>query len=93
MPFRAMAEHGVEVARGYDLVTERDLTFFVLNMLTINPEFHRQPHIHGILRDSALSPPERRQRMLAEVSDAEWEEAAAMTDPDRYWSRVLPPVS
>jgi hypothetical protein len=93
LPIREMIEHGVEVARGYGLATQRDLALFVLNMLTINPEFHRQPRIHAILKDPALSPPERRERLLADVSDEEWDEAAKMTDPDRYWARVLPPVS
>lgn len=93
LPIRAMVEHGVEVARGYKLETERDITFFVLNMLTINPEFHRQPRIHAILRDPDLKPPERREKLLTDVSDDEWEDAAKMTDPDRYWTRVLPPLS
>lgn len=90
LPFRAMIEHGVEVARSYGLETERDLSLFVLNMITINPEFHRQPRIHALLRDPALAPPERREKLLKDVSDEDWSEAATMTDPDRYWSRVLP---
>lgn len=93
LPFREMIEHGVEVARGFGLVTERDLTLFVLNMISINPEFHRQPHIRAILEDEALAPPTRREKLLMDVSDEEWEEAAKMTDPDRYWSRVLPRAS
>jgi len=93
LPLRAMIAHGVEVARGYGLETERDLALFVLNMLTINPEFHRQPRIRALLEDPALSPPDRREKLLTDVSDEEWNEAAEMTDPDRYWSRVLPPVS
>jgi hypothetical protein len=93
LPIREMVEHGVGVARGYGLVTERDLALFVLNMLTINPEFHRQPRIHGILKDSSLEPPERREKLLTDVSDEEWDEAGKMTDADRYWARVLPPVS
>lgn len=93
LPIREMVEHGVLVARGYDLVTERDLALFVLNMITINPEFHRQPRIHAILKDPSLEPAERREKLLSDVSDEEWDEAGAMTDPDRYWARVLPPVS
>lgn len=90
LPLREMIEHGVSVARGYGLETERDLTLFVLNMLTINPEFHKQPRIRGILLDQSLTPPARREKLLVEVSDEEWEEAARMADADRYWSRVLP---
>jgi len=90
LPFRAMIEHGVEVARSYGLETERDLMLFVLNMITINPEFHRQPRIHGILQDPDLTPSQRRDKLLTDVTGAEWDEAAGMTDAGRYWSRVLP---
>lgn len=90
VPFREMIEHGVDVGRGYGLKTERDLAGFVLNMVRINPEFHRQPRINSILRDTALSAPERREKLLTDVSDDEWEEAARMTDADDYWDRVLP---
>ena len=67
------------VARGYGQTTERDLTFFVLNMITINPECHRQPHIHAILDDAALTPADRREKLLGDVSEEEWQEAAKMT--------------
>jgi hypothetical protein len=90
VPFRGMIEHGMEVARSYGLKTERDLAGFVLNMVRINPEFHLQPKINAILRDGALKPAERRDKLLSGVSDDEWEEAARMTDDDAYWDRVLP---
>ena len=89
VPFREMIEHGIEVARGYGLKTERDLAGFVLNMVRINPEFHRQPRINAILKDASLEPPERREKLLTDVSDDEWEEAARMTDADDYWDREL----
>jgi hypothetical protein len=92
LPLREMIEHGISVARGYGLITQRDLAFFVLNMVTINPEFHLQPHIQAILRDRSLDPPERRDKMLMDVSDEEWDQAAKMTGSDAYWARVLPPV-
>jgi hypothetical protein len=90
VPFREMIEHGVAVGRGYGLKTERDLAGFVLNMVRINPEFHRQAKINAILRDASLTPPERREKLLADVSDEEWDEAASMTNADDYWDRVLP---
>jgi hypothetical protein len=92
LPFREMIKHGVAVARTYGLVTQRDLALFVRNMVTINPEFHLQPHIHAILKDPSLEPPERREKLLMDVSDEEWDEAAKMTPSDPYWARVLPPV-
>ncbi len=90
LPIRAMVVHGIEVARGYGLSTQRDLLLFVLNMVTINPDWHRQPHIQRILQDGSLTPPERREKLLTDVSDDEWEEAAAMTDANRYWADALP---
>jgi hypothetical protein len=91
LPLRAMIEHGVEVAQGYGLETERDLMLFVLNMIDINPEFHLQPHIRAILEDRSLGNEERREKLLTDVTDDEWEQAARMTEPDSYWSRVLAP--
>ncbi len=90
IPFRAMIEHGMEVARGYGLRSERDLAGFVLNMVTINPEFHLQPRIHAILADPALAPAERRDKLRGAVSDEAWAEAARMTNGNAYWDRVLP---
>jgi hypothetical protein len=89
-PFREMIEHGMVVARGYGLETQRDLAGFVLNMIRINPEFHKQPRINAILKDTSLEPPERREKLLTCVSGDEWEEAARMTNADDYWDRELP---
>jgi hypothetical protein len=89
LPLRAMIAHGVSVAQGYGLETERDLMLFVLNMINVNPEFHRQPAIHGILTDQSLARAARREKLLTDVTDGEWEQAARMTDADDYWLRVL----
>ena len=90
LPIRAMVEHGLVVARTYGLETERDLMLFVLNMITINPEWHHHPKINAILTDSTLSRPARREKLLTDVTDDEWEEAGVMVDEDEYWSRALP---
>jgi hypothetical protein len=90
LPLRAVIQHGIGVAQGYGLETERDLMLFVLNMINVNPEFHRQPHVHAILEEASVTGPEWRERLLTDVSDAEWEQAAVMTNADDYWTRVLP---
>jgi len=90
LPLRGMIEHAMAVARGYGWETQRDLMLFALNMITINPEWHRHPKIQGIVADRSLSPPARREKLLREVSDAEWQAAAEMADEDDYWSRHLP---
>ncbi|MFO0587884.1 MAG: hypothetical protein U0441_10110 [Polyangiaceae bacterium] len=89
-PFREMIAHGMDVARSYGFRTERDLATFVLHMVRINPDFHKQPTIHSILRDTDLSPSERREKLLTDVSSDEWNAAAGMTDADDYWDRHLP---
>jgi hypothetical protein len=90
VPFREMIVHGLEVARGFGLRTERDLAGFVLHMVRINPEFHRQPKIRSILDDKALEPAVRREKLLTDVTDDDWNAAANMTDADDYWDRHLP---
>ena len=91
LPFREMIEHGITVARGYGMKTERDLAAFVLHMVRINPEFHLQPKIRAILDDTSLEPSQRREKLLTGVSTADWDAAARMTDADDYWDRALPP--
>lgn len=90
VPFREMANHGLEVARGFGFRTERDLATFVLHMVRINPEFHKQPKIRSILEDTALAPAVRREKLLTDVTGDEWEAAAKMGDADDYWDRHLP---
>lgn len=90
VPFREMVVHGIEVARRFGFRTERDLASFVLHMVRINPEFHRQTAIRAILDDTALEPAVRREKLLTDVSNDDWEAAAKMTDADDYWDRNLP---
>ena len=90
LPLRGMIEHAVGVARGYGWETQRDLMLFALHMITINPGWHRQPKIQAIVEDRSLAPPVRREKLLTDVSDDEWEQAGEMVDEDEYWTRVLP---
>jgi hypothetical protein len=85
---RTVVRHGIRVARTYDLESERDLAAFTLDMLAVNPEFHRQPELHAILRNPNIAREDRMDRVTA-GSDAAWEEAATMTDPATYWDHVL----
>lgn len=85
---RIVAKHGVRIARTYDLESERDLAAFTLDMLAVNPEFHRQPELHAILENPDIDPAERMDRVTA-ASSAAWEMAATMTEPAVYWDHVL----
>jgi hypothetical protein len=83
--------HGIAKARSYRLTWESSITTFVAHMLTINPEFDKQRVIHRVLMgQTAESIPYnvRLSAMLGLVSDDDWEEAAALGDPDEYWARV-----
>jgi hypothetical protein len=85
---RLRVRHGVAKARGYGLTWESSLTIFVSHMLTINPEFDRQPAVQAALTDPTIPGDEKMQALLGLVDDDEWEEAAKMCDPVLYWDAV-----
>jgi hypothetical protein len=85
----AMARHAIEVAQRLGFETERDIVAIALDMVKINPEFYLQPDIRRILTDASIPPGERHERILTDVEDDAWEEAAKMTDPRAYWAKVL----
>jgi hypothetical protein len=84
-----MAQDTVVVARSYGLTAEDDIGGFALNMLTINPHFHLQPHIHAILIRQDIAAPDRMERILSDASDQDWNEAQAMTSATEYWQVVF----
>lgn len=84
-----VARHAIAVARSYRLFTEREIGTFALQMVHINPEFHRQPQLHAILSRPPAPGVNRLEALLAEGSDDDWTAAAAMSDGAAYWSRVL----
>ncbi|MBL9104838.1 MAG: hypothetical protein JNL82_28090 [Myxococcales bacterium] len=85
---RSVVRHGIRVARSYDLTSERDLAAFTLDMLAVNPEFHRQYELSAILKNPDTPIDERMDRLLG-ASDPSWDEAATMTDAAVYWQNVL----
>lgn len=85
---RVVARHGIAVARTYDLRSERDLAAFTFDMLAVNPQFHRQRELHGILKDPNVPVAERMDRVTA-APDESWTEAGKMTDAAAYWQAVL----
>jgi hypothetical protein len=84
-----LARHMIKVARSYGLKTERDISTFGLDMLTISPEFHKQPRIHAILTDDTKAPGERMRRLLSDASAQDWNDAEKMTSRAAYWASVL----
>lgn len=85
---RLRVRHGVAKARGYGLTWESSLTIFVSHMLTINPEFDKQPAVQAVLVDPTIPGDEKMQALLGLVDDDEWEEAAKQVDPAVYWDAL-----
>lgn len=85
---RAVVRHGIEVARSYDLRSERDLFTFTLDMLAVNPNFHLQREIQGVLNDANIPVDERMPR-ATDLPEESWREAGTMTDPAEYWGELL----
>lgn len=84
-----MAEHCLDTGENYALIEERGIVGFVLHMVTINPEFHRQSSMRAILNDESLDNSGRMERLLTDTVESDWEEAANMCDPNVYWSAFI----
>jgi hypothetical protein len=86
---RMRVVHGIEKGRSYGLTWEFSLTVFVSHMITIGPDFDKQPAIQSVLRDESIIPDYRMEALLGkEVSDQDWEDASDMCEPDEYWANV-----
>ncbi|MCY1071382.1 hypothetical protein OV090_41955 [Nannocystis sp. RBIL2] len=86
---RAVIVHCFEIARSYAIHSERGLFTFVMDMLAVGPCFHVQPKIQAILDQRDLDEQVRLDRIVDDVDDAAWEEAARITNPAAYWDDVL----
>lgn len=89
---RKMAIHCVTTAESKGLITERAIAAFVLHMVRINPEFHRQKTLASLLNDMSVDESTRMEQLLTNPDEIAWEEAAAMCDPMLYWQPFLLPV-
>jgi hypothetical protein len=87
-----IAEHCLNTAQSYTLNEERPIVGFVLHMLNINPEFHRQSSINAILDDRSVDDSNRMERLLTDTAESDWEEAVTMCDPTIYWLPFINPV-
>ena len=86
---RMRVVHGLAKGRGYGLTWEFSLTVFVSHMLTIGPEFDKEPAIQRVLRDESIAPDSRMEALLGRaVSEDDWYDAVAMCDRDEYWAEV-----
>jgi hypothetical protein len=85
---RVVVRHGIRVAREHELRSERDLFAFTMDMLAVNPHFHRQREIHAALTHAGTPVEERMERATRQPQES-WAEAGAMTDAAAYWTEVL----
>lgn len=88
-----IAEHCVDTAESYALIEERAIAAFVLHMVRINPEFHRQSGLRTILDDKGVDESARMERLLTDAAESDWEESLTMCDPTVYWLPFLNPVA
>lgn len=86
---RALVRHTMEVARSYDVFSERGLMNFLLNMLGVGPHFHLEPHINLILAQTDLPEAERLDRIVDDVGDADWRAAGQLVEPAPYWDDAI----
>lgn len=86
---KAIVRHGLEIARTYEVRTERGLFTFVMDMLAVGPAFHAQPKIQAILGRRDVDELERLDRIVEDVDDDAWDEAGRITDAAAYWDDVL----
>lgn len=86
---RIRVVHGIEKGRSYGLTSEFNLTVFVTNMLTIGPDFDKQPAIQRVLTDESIDPDDRMEALMGKgVTDDDWEDSSDMCEPDEYWAGV-----
>lgn len=85
----ALVRHTMEVARSYELVSERGLMNFLLDMLGVGPCFHLEPHINAVLGRIDLSEDERLDRLVEDVDDDAWVAAGQLVDPATYWDQAI----
>ncbi|WP_437336907.1 hypothetical protein [Sorangium sp. So ce394] len=86
---REVAEHCIAIARDYGFEFENDIVTFVLHMVTISPEYHRQADIFRVLTNPSIPTPEKHNVLLHPQFEHAWEQAATMTDGMQYWDRHI----
>lgn len=85
---RFRVKHGIAKARGYGLTYESSISTFLAHMLTLNPDFDKQPAVQRALHDPEIEPDGRMAAMMATVNDEDWQEAAKQCDPRVYWAKL-----
>lgn len=86
---RAIVRHCFEIARSYEVRSERGLFTFVMDMLAVGPCFHAQPKIQAILDQRDVDELDRLDRIVDDVDDDAWDEAGQITNAAAYWDDVL----
>ena len=79
---------GLVKARRYGLERPEQLIGFVSIMFEIAPNFDEQREINAVLRDPAIPPVERYERIFSDVPAGAWEEADANYDHNAWFPHL-----
>jgi hypothetical protein len=81
---RHLVRNGIVQAREYGMTWETTLTSFVVMMFITSPNFHLYPAVNAILQDESVEPDNRTDRLVENITEAEWLEAKEKYDPQAW---------
>ncbi|MDQ3132147.1 MAG: hypothetical protein M3Q99_15475 [Acidobacteriota bacterium] len=75
---------GVAQAREYGITWETNLTSFVVMMFIASPNFHLHSAVNAILQDEDVKSEDRVDRLVENITEAEWQDAKESYDPQAW---------
>jgi hypothetical protein len=78
LALRSRVADGVARAREHGFLARCDVGFFVSLLFAIGPSFDQHVLVRAILEDEDATPEERAARLVTDLSDNIWYEAAAL---------------
>jgi hypothetical protein len=83
----ALVDTGLARAQSHGLTWESSLNAFVTLMVAVAPNFDEQPAVREALADDHRPPDFRMQELGQQVTQQDWDAAAAAYDPKSWHSR------
>jgi hypothetical protein len=78
LALRSRVADGVARAREHGFLARCDVGFFVSLLFAIGPSFDQHVRVRAILEDEDATPEERAERLVTDLLDDVWYEAAAL---------------
>lgn len=82
-------EYGIRRAREYGFSWKNSLSTFVTLMFVIAPDFDKLPAFKKFLTDEGVPPNERMELLLQQTTDADWQDAEKVSEPDNWPEDML----